>query len=360
MGKTTDLFEIDVISAGKDQTLAMLKSGEVLGWGGAGSGRYVPPYTDICGAFRGSDPRSVYISEPSFYSDISAGYGISLGISNKRPFVWGFNQISMGSNESISEVPSVIANLTSANSVVSGQFLYALIDEAGIIYTWGLNIEGALGRNTSQINAFPAIISRIPPMQEVVIGDNFMLALSHDQKVYAWGSNSSGQLGLGHLNTVTKPELVDLPFKIKGLAVGSTHVLALTVDGKVYGWGSNHFKQSGNTSQPFITRPKQILLSEPIAAITAGMHYSLSLSLSGNVFAWGWNGLGQLGLGDFQSRSNPVRISNLSGVRAITAGDMHAVAIGKNHLYGWGSNASNQIGKAELRQITPNPFLQIA
>jgi hypothetical protein len=39
---------------------------------------------------------------------------------------------------------------------------------------------------------------------------------------------------------------------------------------------------------------------------------------------------------------------------------MHSVAIGKNHLFGWGSNASNQIGKADLRQMTPNSFLEIA
>jgi alpha-tubulin suppressor-like RCC1 family protein len=70
--------------------------------------------------------------------------------------------------------------------------------------------------------------------------------------------------------------------------------------------------------------------------------------------------MGQLGLGDLQSRSHPVPIPDLSGVRAISAGEMHSVAIGKNHLLGWGSNDSNQIGKAELRQMTPNSFLEIA
>ena len=82
MGKTTDLFEISAISAGKDFTLVMLKSGEVLGWGGPGSGRDVPPYKDIFSAFKESDPKSVYLSVPSHYSNISAGHRISLGISD--------------------------------------------------------------------------------------------------------------------------------------------------------------------------------------------------------------------------------------------------------------------------------------
>lgn len=360
MGNTTDLFEISAISAGKDQTLVMLKSGEVLGWGGPGSGRYVPPYKDICGAFKEADPKSVYLLSPSHYSNISAGYGVSLGISDKKTFVWGFSQIGMGANELISEAPCAIALVKSAHKVAAGQFLFGVIDDAGSIYTWGLNVDGALGRKTTQINASPATIPGIPPMQDVVIGDNFMLALSHDKKVYAWGSNSSGQLGLGHLNTTSNPEPVDIPHRIKSLAAGSTHVLALTDDGQVFGWGSNHFKQSGDTKLPFITRPQKIRFSEPIFAVAAGMHYSLALASSGKVFVWGWNGMGQLGLGDLQSRSHPVPIPDLSGVRAISAGEMHAVAIGKNHLFGWGNNASNQIGKADPRQMTPNSFLEIA
>ena len=360
MGKTTDLFEISAISAGKDQTLVMLKSGEILGWGGPGSGRYVPPYKDICGAFKEADPKSVYVSAPSYYSNISAGYGVSLGISDKKPFAWGFSQIGMGANESISEAPSAIAHVSSAHKAAAGQFLFGVIDEAGSIYTWGLNVDGALGRKTTQINASPATIPSIPPMQAVIIGDNFMLALSRDGKVFSWGSNSSGQLGLGHLNTIFNPEPVDIPYKTKSLAAGSTHVLALTDDGQVYGWGSNHFKQSGDTKPSFLTRPQKIRFSEPISAVAAGMHYSLALASSGKVYAWGWNGMGQLGLGDLESRSNPVPLVGLSGVRAISAGEMHSVAIGKNHLLGWGSNASNQIGKADLRQMTPNSFLEIA
>jgi len=360
MGFPTDLFEITAITAGKDQTLALLKSGEVLGWGGPGSGRYAPPYIDICSSLKESDGKPAYMSKPAHYSDIAAGYGLSLGVSKQQPFIWGFSQIELGNKGLIAETPSAIEGVTNISKVAAGQFIFAAIDTQASLYTWGLNTDGALGRNTTQINTLPAIVPQLPPIQDVHIGDNFMLALSRDQRVYAWGSNSAGQLGLGHLHAVANPAPISLSTKIKSISVGSTHVLAVSTDGKVYGWGSNNFGQSGGGDYPYINSPKIISFAEKITAVAAGTHFSLALASSGKVYAWGWNGFGQLGLGDLQSRSAPTLISNLSGIRSIAAGEMHSIAVGKNHLLGWGNNASNQIGKSTLRQMTPNPFLMIA
>ena len=353
-------FEITSVSAGKDQTLALLSSGQVLGWGGAGSGRYVPPDIDISSTFNRADIGAVGLSGQSRYSDISAGYAMSLGVSRNQLFAWGFSQIGIGNSPSISEVPTLISKVKNINTVVAGHFLFGAIDQAGSLFTWGLNSDGALGRETPKINTSPEIIKGLPPIQQVVIGDQFMLALSRKQTIYAWGSNSAGQLGLGHLNTILQPELVEISAMIKNLAVGATHVLALCKDGKVYGWGSNHFGQLGNKRNQYFYRPIAIEFIEPIKAVAAGMHYSLALSISGKVYAFGWNGSGQLGLGDLETRSTPTLISNLSAVRSIAAGEMHAIAIGENHLYGWGNNANGQIGPLEAKQKTPSPFLRIA
>jgi alpha-tubulin suppressor-like RCC1 family protein len=359
MATPTDLFEITSITAGKDQTLALLASGEVLGWGGPGSGRYASPYADICSPLKPSDGQPVYISQPDYYSDISAGFGLSLGVSKQQPFIWGFAQVGIGSRSLITEAPSAIHGLERISKIAVGQFIFAAVNTKNRLYTWGLNLDGALGRSTSQFNSLPEIVPKLPPIHDVGIGDNFMLALSRDQRVFAWGSNSSGQLGLGHLTAVTSPQPIALPTTIECVALGSTHALALSTDGKVYGWGSNNYGQSGGGALPYVNSPKLISLPEKIAEIAAGMHYSLALAVSGRVYAWGWNGFGQLGLGDVQSRASPTLIPALSDVRSIAAGEMHAIAVGKGHLLGWGSNSSNQIGKAAIRQMTPNPFLTI-
>ena len=363
----SDSFQITSISGGKDQTLALLKSGEILGWGGAGSGRVTPPFVDICSSFKVADAKPVFVGKLSGCSHISAGYGVSLGVSDQQQaLIWGFCQVGIGGQNLFSEEPTLINSITNISKVSAGQFLYAAIDQAGKVHTWGFSTDGALGRPSTQTNALPEVITSLPEVQDIAIGDNFMIALTKDQRVYGWGSNSAGQLGLGHLNAMTSPEPIALSPKIKHIAAGSTHVLALTADGNVFGWGSNHFGQVGlsQTAQQnnhgFSAKPKLIAFPEKIIAIAAGMHYSLALTASGKVYAWGWNGFGQLGLGDLKSRNTPTLIPNLSGVRAIAAGEGHALAIGKNQLFGWGSNESGQLGKAVTRQLTPNAFLEIA
>ena len=359
MTTPVDLFEITAITAGKDQTLALLTSGEVLGWGGSGSGRYASPYADICSPLKESDGQPAYISPPDSYSDIAAGFGLSLGVSKQQPFIWGFAQVGIGRSSLITEAPSAIQGLGRIRKTAVGQFTFAAINVENNLYTWGLNSDGALGRGTSQFNSLPEIVPNLPAIHDVGIGDNFMLALSHDQRVYAWGSNSSGQLGLGHLTAVTSPQPVTLPVRIKCIALGSTHALAVSTDGNVYGWGSNNYGQSGGGALPYVKSPKLISFPENIAEIAAGMHYSLARAVSGRVYAWGWNGFGQLGLGDLQSRPSPTLIPTLSDVRSVAAGEMHAIAVGENHLLGWGCNSSNQIGKATIRQMIPNPFLTV-
>ena len=356
-----DSFQVTSISGGKDQTLALLKSGEILGWGGAGSGRVTPPFVDICSSFKVADAKPAFVGKLSRCSDISAGFGVSLSISDQQQaLIWGFCQVGVGGSALFSEEPTLINGVNNAIKVASGQFLYAAVDQVGKVYTWGFNIDGALGRPSMQTNASPGVIASLPEMQDIAIGDNFMIALSKDQRVYGWGSNSAGQLGLGHLNNVATPESISLSTKINNIAVGSTHVLAVSAEGRVYGWGSNHFGQSGIGTLPYIDSPRLIPFPEKISAVAAGMHYSLALSASGKIYAWGWNGFGQLGLGNLKSRNTPTRIPNLSGVRAITAGESHALAIGKGALLGWGSNESGQLGKAAAKQMAPNALLAIA
>jgi len=354
-----DLYEIKAISGGKDQTLALLKSGDVLGWGGAGSGRRTPPNQDIC-SNKTPNSGAVYLAELSNFSNVSAGYGISLGVSDHNPCIWGFCQIGIGGNDTFTEVPTPIKGVSNISKVAAGQFIFAAIDRRGDVFTWGLNVDCSLGRVSAQLNAPPDLVNELPPVKDIALGDHFMLALTNDQRVYGWGSNSAGQLGLGNLNTVNTPQPIEFSVSINQIAVGSTHALAVSSNGEVYGWGSNNFGQSGNSAGHYIDRPKRIAFPEKITAVAAGMHYSLALSSSGKVYAWGWNGFGQLGLGDLKSRAQPTLIPGLNGVRAIAAGEMHSLAIGKRQLLGWGSNPSGQLGSAAAKQTTPNPFLAVA
>jgi hypothetical protein len=43
-------------------------------------------------------------------------------------------------------------------------------------------------------------------------------------------------------------------------------------------------------------------------------------------------------------------------VHAIDACEMHALALGKLALFGWGSNEAGQLCRAAQQQLTPFPF----
>ena len=351
-----DFHEITAIFGGKDQTLALLNSKDVLGWGGAGSGRRTPPNQDICSNKR-PNTGAVYVGGLSHFSNVSAGDGISLGVTDGQPCIWGFCQLGIGGQDTFTEAPTPIKGLSNITKVAAGQFIFAAINQAGGVYTWGLNVDCALGRVSAQNNAPPDLVTELPPVKDIALGDHFMLALTDDQRVYGWGSNSAGQLGLGNLNTVNTPQPIEFSVSINHIAVGSTHALAVSSSGEVYGWGSNNFGQSGNSARPYIDRPKRIAFPEKITAVAAGMHYSLALSSSGKVYAWGWNGFGQLGLGDLKSRTNPTVIPSLNGVRAIAAGEMHALALGKRQLLGVGEQCIRPIGRSSCKANNPEPFL---
>ena len=210
-GLANDSFQVTSISGGKDQTLALLKSGEVLGWGGAGSGRVTPPFVDICSSFKAADAKPVFVGKLSRCSNISAGFGVSLVVTEQQQtLIWGFCQVGIGGSALFSEEPTLINGVNNISKVVAGQFLYAAIDQAGKVYTWGLNADDALGRPSTQINALPGLLSGLPDIEDIKIGDNFMMVLTKDGKLYGWGSNSAGQLGLGHLRAATTPEPISL------------------------------------------------------------------------------------------------------------------------------------------------------
>jgi alpha-tubulin suppressor-like RCC1 family protein len=87
---------IDSISCGRDHTLALFANGKVFGWGGDGSGRLPPGIPEYCST---SNPatRAVEIETRSPRTSVSAGHGISLGITvTKRVLVWGANPAAAG------------------------------------------------------------------------------------------------------------------------------------------------------------------------------------------------------------------------------------------------------------------------
>lgn len=217
---------------------------------------------------------------------------------------------------------------------------------------WGYNHRGQLGDGSLQNAALPVKV-RLPgrvKIASVRAGCYDSLALSAAGQVYAWGDNSYGQLGDGTTSTRTAPVRVKLPkgADVTAVRAGCWDNLALTASGRVYAWGKNDLGELGDGSHLDRHHPVQVRLSRGIRirAISAGCDHSLAITSAGRVLAWGDNQYGQLGSGTTTSSDVPIRVRLPSGATAkiTAAGCYHSIAMTSAGLFGWGLNASGQLG----------------
>ena len=105
----------------------------------------------------------VILREP--LTSIAAGYGVSLGITEQRKVViWGANGAGIGGRIGAvaAATPQLLEDLAGVRSIVAGEFQFAAIDQAGALITWGLNLDGALGRPSAPLEAPPGRVAGLP------------------------------------------------------------------------------------------------------------------------------------------------------------------------------------------------------
>ena len=121
-------------------------------------------------------------------------------------WTWGYNQTygGLGDGTTIdrSSPGTVAGGGTNWSQVSSGGYCMAAIKTDGTLWTWGSNVTGQLGDNTTINRSSPGTVagggtnwSRVGAAQFSDMGN--MAALKTDGTLWTWGSNISGQLGDG-------------------------------------------------------------------------------------------------------------------------------------------------------------------
>ena len=111
------------------------------------------------------------------------------------------------------------------------------------IFSWGANSCGQLGLGDSfEYVSSPQQIKSLSnlPIKLIRAGDKFSFVLTPSGSLYSWGSNVYGQLGRD-----STPSNESLPLMVKHLrkqpiaylSTGQNHVAALSADGGVFTWG---------------------------------------------------------------------------------------------------------------------------
>ncbi|KAF5008778.1 hypothetical protein FDECE_4969, partial [Fusarium decemcellulare] len=291
--------------------------------------------------------------------------------------------------------PRLNDNLAAAKAGVvqiscGGMHTIALTHDNKIL-TWGVNDQGALGRDTTWdgglrdmdksedsgseddeddtgINpkeSTPAAVSdeHFAPgtkFVQVVASDSASFALTEDGRVYGWGTFRSSDGILGFSETVkvqsTPVILPDLK-KIKSLAAGSNHVLALDHKGNVVAWGCG---QQNQLARRIIERNKMSSLIPQgvglprgkITKVACGSYHSFAIDKNGQVYGWGLNNFGEIGVESNAGEDDavilhPAKLTYLKDYKItdIDGGEHHSLACSEEgELLTWGRVDGYQVG----------------
>ena len=305
------------------------------------------------GAFQGTPQQiGVVVNDRTVrFIAVAGGGSHSLALTDDGfVYAWGLNnygQLGDGTTTTQTRpVKVLLADGTPLNNVIaiSAGFSHSLALTAdGLVYAWGINVNGQLGDGTTTQRSNPALIPGFSGVVAIAAGGYHSLALTGDGKVRAWGFNSVGQLGLGvkdfaaHSAPVAVPGLTG----ITAIAGGGYHSLTVDANGAVSAWGGNNYGQLGDGTTTNRFSPTTVGF-RGATAIAAGVYHSLVLN-QGAVFGFGYNNYGQLGDGTTLNHSLPI-LSVITNVDAITAGGYHTLAISAGKLYGCGLNNYGQLG----------------
>jgi alpha-tubulin suppressor-like RCC1 family protein len=187
---------------------------------------------------------------------------------------------------------------------------------------------------------------------QAAVGGGFACALSAAEGVWCWGDNSVGELGDGSWGDRQAPGPVAEITDAIAIAAGASHACAVRKTGAVRCWGSQYFGELGNgtISEDAASLPTTVIGIDDAIAVSAGTYDTCVVTKMGAVKCWGRNTSGELGDGTTLARATPVDVIGLnSGVVGVSIAGGHACAqLATGGVKCWGSGILGDGSNAKL------------
>lgn len=348
------------ISAGGTHTCALRTNGQLICWGGNGSGELGDGTT-----FNSGKPVPVDESLNDVV-DVSAGIGAHTCAvrSNGQVYCWGSAEYGkLGNGESEGTFgPAPVTGLNDAIAVSAGLSHTCALRANGHIACWGRG--GRAGHADDQLT--PRAISGITDGIAVSAGNNHTCAVRRTGEVRCWGIGTAGQLGNGETENSVNPVIVQTLSEVVAIASGNAHSCAVRQNGSAACWGAGAGGQLGNAATNSQSRPVNVVTLTDFIDIGAGLARTCGLRSNGHVACWGSPGLGG-GLGDGSSNtvsSVPVNVVDLTDATSITVGGLLLInyacatrANGKAVCWGYGALGTEDSTNATLTSLRPADVL---
>jgi alpha-tubulin suppressor-like RCC1 family protein len=238
-------------------------------------------------------------------------------------------------------------------------------DSAGLVWCWGDNTNGQLGRPNVMTPSVPFLVPRIgvdlPRARAVSVGYGHSCAVLEDGTLACWGNNLAGQSnGVSPTDTPIEPMMVTLPGPVATVVTGHGHTCVQLTDNRIFCWGENVNGEVGSGSTaPFVSVPTEVTFPEtnlPVSSLSTSTSVTCVTDRI-DIFCWGGNKWGELGA-DAPVPAivpHPVKVKGIErgGVFQIAVGWGFVCAVVEGHhwVQCWGNNRWGQLGDGTVLKV---------
>jgi alpha-tubulin suppressor-like RCC1 family protein len=293
---------------------------------------------------------------------ISTGEKYTTFNNNGQIWSWGRNlEGQLGNNSTINQsTPVSIFGLRTFCSISSGIKHSLGIDYKGQVWGWGYGKQGQLGNNTLiEYSCTPiSVQGDKKTFCSIKGGDNYTISLDNHGQIWGWGYNVKGQIGDNSTTDQSTPVSV-YGVRKTFCSIGNCYSTSFGIDytGQVWGWGNNYNGEIGNNDSGDVYTPISIKGNKKtFCKIIGGQYHSISIDYTGQVWGWGYNIFGQIGNDSTNQERTPVSIyGEKKTFCSITASKLHSLGIDyKGQIWGWGYNNEGQLGNnSTVSERTP-------
>ncbi len=309
------------------------------------------------------------ISTETNWSKIACGKYHTAAIKNDGTlWLWGDNTKGQLGDETITPKSSPVQTISGGDNwskVATGMEYTVALKTDGSLWSWGNNLNGTLGDNTT--------INKSSPVQTTIQGKNWLdisaynhtVALKTTGSLWLWGSGVNGSLGNNSTENKLSPAQTTLGgFEWKKAVAGDSCTFTIIgaipseqpfpspvldvgpVGSSLWAWGLNDYGQLGNQSITVQSSPIQTVSTKNWKSIYTGKKHTVAIKADGTLWAWGSNSYGELGIDSIEHKSSPVQtIAGGNNWKQSSCGLNHTAAIKYDGtLWLWGSNDNGQLG----------------
>lgn len=283
---------------------------------------------------------------------ILQGLLASIGGGGPALYTWGYNifgQLGLNTTGNYQSSPVQVGSETNWSKVGAGKYQSGSIKTNGTLWTWGINGSGQLGDGTTVTKSSPIQVGSLSNWSQVEFGNYFCASIKTDGTLWSWGYNNLGQLGNNSAVSRSSPVQVGSLTDWSQVSGGADHCVSVKTDGTLWTWGYNRFGQLGTGTASltiFVSSPTQVGALTDWSKISAGGQHCVAIKTDGTLWAWGLNDFNQLGINQNQiNKSSPTQIGALTTWSQVSCGYKFSSAVKTDGtLWTWGQAYFGQLG----------------